>query len=725
MKLYLPHFLKRRPHREFLQDCYPPQKSTFRRWLERLLIILSTLAFLAALLLLSNKSFASNKIDNTLITLNEVSRGSLLIQTDTQDKYINSPLLHTDADIKVSGMIARSRLKQTFKNTSNHWVEAIYVFPLPETAAVDHLRMLIGERIIEGEIKEKQQAKKMYEAAKNAGKKTSLIEQQRPNLFTNSVANIGPGESIVIEIEYQQTLHYENNVFSLHFPMAITPRYLPQNRVAKKLAAKSVNESISFTDLNWSASKNSVSPPYVSAQKKINPVSLNIELDAGFSLQYINSRYHAITTSQVNSITHISLAQGVVPSDRDFELQWSPQINQSPKAAAFEQRVKNNHYQMLMVLPPDAGADNGQPLARDVTYIIDTSGSMYGTSLQQAKQSLLMAVDRLRLHDKFNIIQFNSITDTLFQQSKLATFENMIKAKRYIQSLQADGGTEMAPALKLALNTKREENFVHQIIFLTDGSVGNETELFNLIHQSLGNSRLFTVGIGSAPNRYFMRKAAQFGRGTFTYIGNTREINEKMDRLFRKLESPLMTNIKVELDTPQNIEIWPKRIPDLYQGEPLILAIKSAQALDKIKLTGSRALAPWSASVNLSVKQPSPGIATFWARKKIASLMDNLNENKNSVLIRQQIINVALEHHLVSRFTSLVGVDKTPTRNLDNTLSKQQLALNLPYGQTQHLSLGRLAQTATPAKLNLIFGSSLVLLSLALFILLRRPFLKA
>jgi len=729
------HFLKRRPRREYLNDKYTPRKSNFFIWFKRIIIILLLITLGLLLMLLGNLAYGDTRTSEFQnIEFNKLSQGSMLIKTNTSGIYQQVPLLHTDVDMHISGMIVRSNIKQQFKNISDNWIEAEYVFPLPENAAVDHMQIRIGGRIIEGRIKEKLDAKRAYEKAKRDGRKAALVEQQRPNLFTNTVANIAPGESIIVEIEYQQVLHYEQGNFSLRFPMAITPRYIPDNiqqqstlHTSNHTSENSTEETISFSLTGWGHNTNQIqdatqiTPPLQSAPNKINPVSINIKLNAGFPLEKLFSRYHNIIKQQTNDIITISLANGVTPSDRDFELVWTPQINHTPKAAVFSEKINTDYFQMLMLAPPIDGAHNGQPLARDINYIIDTSGSMHGISMHQAKQSLLMALDRLRLHDKFNIIQFNSITDQLFSHSQIASFENILIAKQYINRLKAEGGTEMAPALKLALNNPTDTYYVHQVIFLTDGSVGNESALFDIIHKNLGNSRLFTIGIGSAPNSYFMRKAAQFGRGSFTYISDVNEVNNKMTSLFSKLESPLMTDIKLHFDQNIVTEIWPERLPDLYNGEPVILAIKSDKPLQEVTLTGTRALSPWRAKLNLKTENTSKGIGIFWARKKIAALMDSIQGGANKEQVRANIIDVALTHHLVSKYTSLVAVDKIPSRPVDSRLDKTRMPVNLPHGQSTYKTFGRLPQTATSAKLNLLFGFSLMMLGLALAVLLRQP----
>jgi len=704
-------FFKRRPRREYLYDHYRPRPSFLLVWLRRLILfsLLITLGMLIMFLISPAQAAAAERADES-ISMNDVSHGSLLVKTSSPGQYSQIPLLDTRVEMDISGMIARSHVKQFFKNTSQQWLEAIYVFPLPETAAVDHLRMRIGERIIEGQIKEKQQARKIYQQARKQGKKTALLEQQRANLFTTSLANIAPGESIMIEIEYQQSLNYDQGTFSLRFPMAITPRYIP---------GTPLRQNISVSGSGWAKNTDQVrdasfiSPPLNPQASPINPVSLDIKLDAGFPLRKITSPYHAIRQQQMPDGHYvIQLADTKVASDRDFELRWTPDIGHAPRAALFSEKIDQDYYHLLMVLPPENQAHNEQPLAREVIYVIDTSGSMYGTSMQQAKQSLIMALDRLRLHDYFNIIQFNSTTQQLFSHSRPASFENILAAKEYSQQLEADGGTEMAPALKRALSPAVDSNRVRQVIFITDGSVGNESALFDIIHKNLSQSRLFTIGIGSAPNSYFMRKAAQYGRGSFTYIGDINEVSHKMNRLFKKLENPLMTDLQITFDRALQVDMWPRRIADLYSGEALLLALKTDRPLHQVRLEGKRALSPWQATLNFQATKNSPGMGTYWARNKIASLMDSRHRGASQSTLRQQIIELALRHHLVSKYTSLVAVDISPSRPTESPLQKKALPVNLPRGQHAGKIVAHLPQTATPAQLQLLIGITLLLLAL-------------
>jgi Ca-activated chloride channel family protein len=278
----------------------------------------------------------------------------------------------------------------------------------------------------------------------------------------------------------------------------------------------------------------------------------------------------------------------------------------------------------------------------------------------------------------------------------------------------ADGGTEMRRALETALVGSDDPRLVRQVVFLTDGSVGNEGELFGVIRQRLGDTRLFTVGIGSAPNGHFMTKAAEFGHGTFTYIGDVREVEEKMARLFARLESPVLTGIDVRWPEGAAVEAWPQRVPDLYLGEPIVLSARLSGPADRVVVTGRRNRKVWRASLPLDGGRSGEGMGVLWARRKIESLLDSLHEGASKDEVRTQVVALGLEHHLVTRHTSLVAVDVTPVRPRDASLQRRDVATNLPHGWTPRGVFGELPQTATPMKEHALLASLALLLAAVL-----------
>lgn len=660
-----------------------------------------------------------NGWSDTTMTLKDVTQGSLLFKTHEMGRYIPAPLLKTDVKFSVTGIVARAVLRQEFVNPSrvkDDWAEGIYVFPLPDTAAVDHLRMTVGDRTIVGEIRERGEAKSRYEQAKKEGTRASLVEQERPNVFTVSVANIAPQDRIIVEIEYQETVRFDHGEYALRFPMVVGPRYIPGTPVIIEGESQGSGRSLN-TDRVADASR--ITPPVQLPHRgPINPVTLTIDLAAGFPLGKIESTFHEILiVADPDGRRHITLKRDHVPANRDFQLTWQAAGSSSPAAIVYLQPQVESAYGLLMVAPPaSTGAITTPP--REAIFVIDTSGSMAGTSIEQAKSALLLALARLTSQDRFNVIEFNSVTHVLFSEPQPVRTDTLGKAVRYVERLQANGGTEILAALKMALKGSPPSTHLRQVIFLTDGQVGNEEELFDVIRAQLGRSRLFTIGIGSAPNSHFMRKAAEFGRGTFTHIGSTSEVKAQMDAIFRKLERPVLTDIQVQGFEP-TAELFPPRIPDLYDGEPIVLAFKTSALPSHVSLTGTFNAKTWSQEVAVSDTQSRDGLSIHWARQKIASLMDRTRAGDGEAAVRQSVLEVALAHHLVSPYTSLIAVDTQPVRPSDASLVTHAMRTNLPEGQDYQAIFG-LPRTATSGPQHLVIGLLALAFALAFWMWLYR-----
>jgi Ca-activated chloride channel homolog len=650
----------------------------------------------------------------------DVQQGTLFLR-DTASKTA-APLLFTDVHIDVAGMTARVQVTQRFVNPTSDWREGVYVFPLPEKAAVDHLRMQIGERVIEGQIKEKGDARRTYEVAKADGRKATLVEQERPNLFTTNVAHIGPGEEIVVAIEYQQTLHYDAGSFALRFPLAITPRYIPGVPSEVSAQAEPSTKGTGFatpTDVVPDADR--ITPPVVApGTGAVNPVSISVDLNAGFPLAQLTSPYHAVRIDDAPGNRYrVTLSDGVVPAARDFELKWTPDVGAMPGASLLTEERDGRKFALLMVLPPLAEAAVDKT-AREITYIVDTSGSMEGVSIDQAKKALLLALDRLRPGDRFNVIEFNSATRGLYRAPAAVDAATLAEARAFVKALRARGGTEMLPALTAALSAARDGEQMRQIVFLTDGAVGNENELLHLIERKLDDRRLFTIGIGPAPNTYFLKKAAEAGRGTFTFIGDVREVKEKMGALLRKIESPVLTDMNVVW--PGGAVTYPGKLPDLYTGEPVLLTAELEPGLLRgdVALSGVRNGRAWSTALSLDTGTSESGIGVLWARDRIEALMDAKRNGGPADEIRRDVLEVALAHHLVSAYTSLVAVDVTPTAPAGTTPIKTALPTNLPDGLAFDAIFGSVPQTATPAPLLTLAGTISLVLAFVLYAYRRR-----
>lgn len=684
------------------------------RWPRYAMMIVAVL--LGSFLWFSAQASELASASETASTLDEVNAGQMLLKPIEGGQFTPALTQDSTVHIKVSGMVAHVSVSQRFKNQSTQWVEGNYVFPLPDKAAVNRMRMVIGERIIEGEIKEKSEAKKIYHEAKAIGKKATLVTQQRPNMFTSKVANIGPNEIITVQLEYIETIAYDQGEFNLRFPMTITPRYIPGMPLQDQDAENS-GPLVSGAS-GWAVNTDQVpganeitpfiNPNLPTPQQLINPITITAELDMGMPLQAVESAYHNIVLARKDNRYQLRLAAGQVSMTQDFSLTWRPQPGDAPRAAVFSEQIDGENYALLMMVPPNKSTSE-KALPKEAIYIIDTSGSMDGVSIKQARQSLLYALDQLNPQDRFNVISFSSDTHMLYNSAVSASTKNIDYARRYVNGLNSGGGTEMLPALKAALRDEAEQGFVRQVMFITDGAVGNETALFEEIHRQLGNSRLFTVGIGSAPNSHFMRKAAQFGRGSFTHIGKVSELQEKMTALFRKLDSPVVTDIQINWPNGAKVESYPNRIPDLYKGEPLLVAVKVSDLNGAISLSGKTAGEHWQQELQLNDAQNHSGVATLWAREKIANLLDEKTTGRPEIEVREAVLDVALTHQLVTPYTSFITVEQKISRPAKGGLEAENLLNARAKGQADQAYA--YPQTATSAQLSLLWGSLLVLMA--------------
>ena len=629
--------------------------------------------------------------------LNDAKTGTLMLRTGTPGEYVIAPKVETEVAIQVTGMIARTRLTQVFHNPGSEFVEGVYVFPLPEKAAVDHLWMRIGERVIEGQVKEKEEARRTYEKAKSEGKKAALVEQQRPNLFTNAVAHIGPNENVRVTIEYQQTLTYEQGEYRLRFPLATTPRYVPGDA---GVAMPDVPKAIEAGEFDGPTQEGSYASDGCGGQ--INPVDIAVLIDSGMPIANVVSSYHeAFVQKESGNRTAVYLTKEQEAADRDFELKWTVAPGAAPRAALFTQDIAGTGYALIMVVPPEPNAAEKsafERVPRETILIVDTSGSMQGASMEQAKAAVIHALTTLTVRDRFNVLEFNSVMHPLYPAALHATPQNLANAKAWVAKLKAGGGTEMVPALNFALDGREAPGYLRQVVFMTDGGVSNEDELFKLIERRLGNSRLFTVGIGSAPNGHFMTQAAQFGRGTFTQIGDVREVEEKMRALFMKIEAPVLQDVAIRWADGSPVETFPKRVPDLYLGEPIVVSASAAHFAQSITVSGRRGNQPWSVALTPSRDGDANGVGALWARARISSLMDEMTRGADAAAIRPQVVKVALDHHLVSAYTSLVAVDITIS-NASGTAKTALVKVSAPQSWN-----GDIAQTDTPATLQLLLG---------------------
>lgn len=650
--------------------------------------------FTAALLSVSTLALSTSAF---ALGPNDMTSGSLLLKAK-DGTYLEAPRQGSDYNVTISGPTGRTVLTQRFENPASGWVEGVYVFPLPEGAAVDTLKIIAGNRVIVGEVKEKKEAKVIYETAKSAGQTASLLEQERPNIFTNSVANIGPGETVIVQIEYQEAIKQTAGTYNLRLPLVVAPRYNPEPLVqtvdfrADGTGVLRSNDPVPDRDR--------ITPPVLDPRVSapVNPVSISVQLNAGFDLADVKSSYHTVVSKTIDADSRIlALGQGEIAADKDFELTWSAK-GTAPQVGLFKEQIKGKDYLLATVTPPSIETQ-GMSQPRETIFVIDNSGSMDGPSMVQAKEALLKGLDTLQPGDRFNVIRFDDTYTELFGKPVAADATNIDSAKVFVSGLQASGGTEMIAPLREALidDTPSDTSHLRQIVFITDGAVGNEQEMFGLLTKNRGRSRVFMVGIGSAPNSYLMTRAAELGRGTFTFIGDANQVTERMKELFAKIGQPVVTGLKAAIDG-SNAELTPGALPDLYRGEPVVMMAEASGLKGTITVSGQIGETPWSVKLPISAAAEGKGISKLWAHRKVSDyeVSATLGEMQQDAA-NDAILKTALEHQIVSSQTSLIAVDKTPKRPAGERLTRADIPLNLPAGWNYDKVFGERPTAPTPA----------------------------
>lgn len=632
--------------------------------------------------------------------------GSLWLRTSGDAEPVASLLVESVMQVRVTGSIARVEVTQHFRNPFDAWVEGLYVFPLSADAAVDGMEMQLDDRVIRGEIQARAAARATYEAARASGRRASLVDQQRPNMFTTAVANIPPRGEISVRIAYLEAIPWRDGRYTLKLPLAIMPRYAPGIAIDPGAALPHVEAAAANAWLGTTAT-----PERVTADAR--QAAIEIELAPGFALESLRSHHHPVDIAeQAGSRFRVVAAQA--SADRDFELSWAPVLAPDTLAAAFAEQHGGETHALLMLAPPADPAGEMPP--RELIFIIDTSGSMGGPSIEQARAALGLGVERLGPRDRFNIIRFSSDASALFPAPRPADPQARQVARHFIGSLEASGGTEMRDALELAFAAPSTAASLRQIVFITDGSVGNEAEIVALITDRLGDARLFTVGIGAAPNAWFMHEAAAAGRGSYTFIARDEQVGERMAELFRKLERPALVGLELHWPGGRQPELATPLPRDLYAGDPLVVAVRLADPLPQglLTVTGRDGTGAWLRQVPIVMLHGEAGIARLWARERIAGLSRRKRlggEGADPDELDAQILALALHYGVVSELTSLVAVDATPVRPAGAPGRLEQAATAAPAGGAWARSAGFPA-TATTARPAAWIGMGLLLAGL-------------
>lgn len=617
--------------------------------------------------------------------------GVMFAVGSTNEPTLALPLKKTKVTIDVTAGMARTEVVQRFQNDLDRPLEAIYIFPLPSEAAVDDFEIRLKDRTIRSTVKEKAEAKATYEKAKAEGKKAALLEQERPNIFTTSVANLLPGESVDICFSYVEALRFRKDRYDITFPMVVGMRYIPFKFDEAGCVRLSVPDA------------NRLNPPVL--HPNMDPghrLSIEVILN-GLPVRRVTSSTHAIDVSRTDGGScHVSLACGDTVPNSEFSIAVGLRKNEAPLVSFVQSGGEDDAYGLLSVFPP-IGKTRTQPsMPKDVVFLIDTSGSMSGESIGQARSGLKRCLKILKPEDRFTVVRFASDFSWYSPALRDATPDRLDDVREYIDGLDANGGTEMQPALEYVLEILPfETGRMPLVIFLTDGDVGNEDTLINLLAQKLGETRLFTFGIGSAPNEFLMHRMAEAGRGQSRFIRSHEDVGEVMADFFQTLEAPVLTDVVVEWGT-EKVHAYPERCPDIYYERPLQLVARAADGFSgRVRITGMLDGVKQEYFVDLEEHNTArhEAVDRLYGRMRIKDLMFQMiraNGQAAREELKQTVIKTALKYELVSKFTSRIAVEERVVVE-DGDFVTVKVPVPSPKGW-------RLHATATNETLQLLIG---------------------
>ncbi|HUS11876.1 MAG TPA: VIT domain-containing protein [Pyrinomonadaceae bacterium] len=586
------------------------------------------------------------------------SQGSLQVLDGTGQPKAVCPLKHTDVRVEISGFLSRVNVTQEFENAFKEKIEAIYVFPLPADAAVDDMTMVIGERTVRGKILRREEAQAVYDAAKSGGQIASLLNQERPNIFTQSVANILPGEKIKITISYVETLKYEAGSYEFSFPMVVGPRYMPGVPTGQQ-----ANSSSPDTTQVPDASR--ISPKLAAEGMRAgHDISLDIMLDAGLPLDEIKGKSHEVQIDRLNGHSaHVRLKSGTIIPNKDFVLRYEV-AGKTIQDALLSHRSEKGGYFTLILQPPDR-VTVADVTPKELVFVLDTSGSMSGFPIEKAKETMKLALDGLYPGDTFNLITFAGDTRIMFPAPVRATPANLRKAQEFLAASSGAGGTEMMKAIKASLDASDSQDHMRIVCFMTDGYVGNEMAIISEV-QKHSNARVFGFGIGSSVNRFLLDKMSEYGRGEVEYVALNDDGSAAARRFHERVRNPLLTDISVDWNGLLVSEVYPQRIPDLFGAKPVILTGRySGAGHGVIRLKGKMSGREFVREIAVDFPESESQhnvLSSLWARSRIDDLMgqdyNGVQHGEMKPELKETITTLGLEYRLMTQFTSFVAVEE-------------------------------------------------------------------
>ena len=603
-------------------------------------------------------------------------------------KVVVLPLKHTDVDAEVVGVMSSVRVTQQFHNPYSKPIEAVYVFPLPHHAAIHSMTMRLGGRVIQARIKRRAAARAAYRRARRQGKTAALLEQERPNIFTQSVANIMPGDDIRVELRYVEELVPRDGRYSFVFPMVVGPRYMGE--AAPLPAAQGMPGGTGWAADNQRVKDASrISPPLLPPSVRPgNDISLALRINAGLAIHELQTPSHAASIKQPATDTaRIELDRSDRIPNRDFVASYRL-AGSAPRPVAMAARHKELGGHLLLMIQPKARPSGTDLAPREYVFVVDTSGSMEGTPMAHVKRAMQLCLAGMRPDDRIQVIQFAGDARALAPRALAPTEQNLRDALAFVDTLSAGGGTEFLPALELALRAPRDPKRARIVLFMSDGYIGYEAEVLRFIRKNLGGANLFAMGVGSSVNRYLIDGMARIGGGEPFVLLDRQGEQKLIRRFFDTVSRPALTSITVDWGGLPVQDATPARVPDLFADRPIVVAGRYDKGgSGTVTLRGFLAgqLYEQKLHVTLPDAETSGGesLAYLWARRRIGELMDLFDtELERSPSIKKRVTKVALRYSLMSRWTAFVAVDRV-IRNRTGDSATVPVPVPLPQGTTE------------------------------------------
>jgi Ca-activated chloride channel family protein len=590
------------------------------------------------------------------------------------------PLKTTRVDVKVSGVIADVRVTQVYRNAGTTPLEARYVFPASTRAAVYAMRMRIGERAVDAEIREKQAARRDYEAAKREGRNASLLEQQRPNVFSMAIANVMPGDEIAVDLFYTESLVPTEGTYRFVFPAVVGPRY---NGAAGRESHQAEG---------WVAQ-----PTLRAGEPARHTLAVKVEVNAPLPVLSAASPSHRLAVGGLGSRTaRAELPAAAEHGNRDFVLDYRLAGTEIASGVLVHEGPDESFF--LAMIEPPARVPSSAIVPREYVFVLDVSGSMHGFPVETAKALLRGLVANLRSTDTFNIIPFAGGHSLFAPRSVPATRDNVEAAVRFINGQRGNGSTELLAALRAALAMPSDQERARSFVVITDGYVTIEKEAMDLVRASLGRANVFAFGIGSSVNRFLIDGLARAGRGEAFVVLNERDAVIETDRFRAYIESPVLTGIAVSFRGFDAYDVDPPQLPDLFAQRPLVISGKfRGPATGAIEVRGTASTGTFVQSVDVAGGRlpaaDTKALGVLWARGRIATLGDYQKIAPDSATQRE-ITELGLKYRLLTDYTSFIAVDKV-VRNPGGAQAGVDQPQPLPEGVSE-LALGEVPSTPEP-----------------------------